>query len=100
MNFGRVTAPHVGEYVPQWRWVRLPLIARKSGEKRRGIEAIVGTWGGWGTRGSSTEITCGNFDPVFTYLNLKIKNRGMVVHISGGVRAKVMVAGGRGMIVQ
>ena len=71
MNFGRVTAPHVGEYVPQWRWVRLPLIARKSGEKRRGIEAIVGTWGGWGTRGSSTEITWGSFDRVFTYLNFK-----------------------------
>ena len=46
MNFGRVAALHVGEYIPQWRRVRLPLIAGESGIKRRGIDDIVGTWGG------------------------------------------------------
>ena len=48
MNFGRVAAPYVGEYIPQWRRVRLPLIVGKRGEKWRGVEAIIGTWGGLG----------------------------------------------------
>ena len=36
MNFGRVAAPYVGEYIPQWRRVRFPLISGKRGEKRKG----------------------------------------------------------------
>ena len=50
MTFGRVAAPYVGEYIPQWRRVRLPLIVGKRGEKWRGVEAIIGTWGGVGVR--------------------------------------------------
>ena len=48
MNFGRVVAPYAGKYAPQWGRVRLPLIAGEIGIKRRGIEAIVRTWGGSG----------------------------------------------------
>ena len=61
MNSSRVAVPRVGGDTPQWMQVRSPLIAGESGIKQRGVEAIVGTWGDWGTRGSSTRITWGNF---------------------------------------
>ena len=43
LNFVNVAAPSGGEDVPQWRRMRVALNSGKSGEKRRGIEAIVGT---------------------------------------------------------
>ena len=52
--------------------------------------------GGWGTRGSSTGITWGSFDRGFTYLNFKNQKLRDGCPQIRRVRAKVMVAGGRG----
>ena len=45
MNFVSVASPRVGENIQQRRKMRVSLIPGTSGEKWRGIEAMVGTWG-------------------------------------------------------
>ena len=80
--------------------MRLPLIAGKSGDKRRGIEAIVGTWGDGVHEVPVLELRGVILIECLHTLILKIENRGVVVHISGWVHTKIMVDDCRGMIVQ